>query len=236
VGQELDQNDPANTASSRADGARADAAQPGPSARADGGRPDGGGLPAGAVRLDYAALGTDPIDNARRIAPTFSADSESLTSRMGIEIIEASAQRSVATMPVAGNTQPYGLLHGGASCVLAETIGSLAAALHAGPDKITVGIEINATHHRSASSGLVTAVATMAHGGSTLTTHDIVISDERGRRVCTARLTCLLRDAVPGRQPGPPPGGQPGPLPGGQPGPPSGRQPGPPPGGQPGQS
>jgi len=176
-------------------------------------------MPAGAVRLDYAALGPDPVANARRIAPTFSADPESLTSRMGIEIIEASAQRSVATMPVAGNTQPYGLLHGGASCVLAETIGSLAAALHAGPSKMTVGIEINATHHRSASSGLVTAVATMAHGGSTLTTHDIVISDDRGRRVCTARLTCLLRDAVPGRQPGPEPGSRPGPEPGSRPGP-----------------
>lgn len=173
------------------------------------------------MRLDYAALGPDPVANARRIAPTFSADSGSLTSRMGIEIIEASAQRSVATMPVAGNTQPYGLLHGGASCVLAETIGSLAAALHAGPSKITVGIEINATHHRSASSGLVTAVATMAHGGSTLTTYDIVISDERGRRVCTARLTCLLRDVVPGRQPGAVPGHQAGP----EPGPATGRQP-----------
>ena len=72
---------------------------------------------------------------------------------MGIKITEASPQRVVGTMPVAGNTQPYGLLHGGASCVLAETLGSVGAALHAGPDKFTVGIEINATHHRAARSG-----------------------------------------------------------------------------------
>jgi 1,4-dihydroxy-2-naphthoyl-CoA hydrolase len=123
---------------------------------------------------------------------------DTLVGRMGIKIVEASARRVVATMPVAGNTQPYGLLHGGASCVLAETIGSLASALHAGPDRITVGIEINATHHRAASAGLVTGVATMLHGGSTLSTYDIAITDERGRRVCTARLSCLLLDAVPG--------------------------------------
>ncbi|MGH3275835.1 MAG: hotdog fold thioesterase [Streptosporangiaceae bacterium] len=121
---------------------------------------------------------------------------------MGITIVSATAQRAVATMPVAGNTQPYGLLHGGASCVLAETIGSMASALHAGPDKITVGIEISATHHRSVSEGMVTAVATLAHGGATMTTYEIIISDDQGRRVCTARLSCLIRNAIPGRLPG----------------------------------
>jgi 1,4-dihydroxy-2-naphthoyl-CoA hydrolase len=123
---------------------------------------------------------------------------ETLVARMGITIVEASAERAVATMPVAGNTQPYGVLHGGASCVLAETLGSVAAALHAGPKRTTVGIEINATHHLSVSTGLVTAVATQVHGGRTLTTYDIAITDERGRRVCTARLTCMLRNLPPG--------------------------------------
>src|SRR5205085_6873971 len=104
---------------------------------------------------------------------------------MGISIVEASAQRVVGTMPVAGNTQPYGLLHGGASCVLAETLGSLGSALHAGPERATVGIEISATHHRAVASGRVTGVATMVHGGRTVTTYDVVISDDRGRRVCT---------------------------------------------------
>ena len=123
---------------------------------------------------------------------------ETLAGRMGIKIIEASPERVVGTMPVEGNTQPYGILHGGASCVLAESLGSLGSALQAGPGRITVGIEINATHHRAARSGLVTGVATLAHGGRTMATYDIVITDEDNRRVCTARLSCLHRDAVPG--------------------------------------
>jgi 1,4-dihydroxy-2-naphthoyl-CoA hydrolase len=128
---------------------------------------------------------------------------QTLAGRMGIKILEASPERVVGTMPVDGNTQPYGILHGGASCVLAESLGSLGSALQAGPDRYTVGIEINATHHRAARSGLVTGVATLVHGGRTMSTFDIVITDDDGRRVCTARLSCLHRDAVPGagRQP-----------------------------------
>ncbi len=139
-------------------------------------------------------------DSVQRIAEAFLAGSkDTLVSRMGIAILEATAQRVVGTMPVAGNTQPYGLLHGGASCVLAETLGSLGAALHAGPGRITVGIEISATHHRAATSGQVTGVASMLHGGRTITTYEVVISDEQGRRVCTSRLTCLLSDRIPGK-------------------------------------
>ncbi|MDH2428537.1 hotdog fold thioesterase [Sphaerisporangium sp. TRM90804] len=113
---------------------------------------------------------------------------------MRIEFVEATAERVVGRMPVEGNTQPMGLLHGGASCVLAETLGSTGAGLHAGEGRFAAGIEINATHHRSATSGYVTGVATLLHGGRTLATYDIEITDERGRRVCTARLTCMLRD------------------------------------------
>jgi 1,4-dihydroxy-2-naphthoyl-CoA hydrolase len=123
-----------------------------------------------------------------------------LAATMGIKIVSASAAEVVATMPVAGNIQPYGLLHGGASCVLAETIGSTGAAMHAGPGKVVVGVEINATHHRGASEGEVTGVATRIHGGRTMATYEIVISDAAGRRVCTSRLTCLIRDQVPGQQ------------------------------------
>nr|WP_189178476.1 hotdog fold thioesterase [Microbispora rosea] len=123
------------------------------------------------------------------------APGDHLHQRMGIEILEAGAERVVGRMPVEGNTQPYGLLHGGASCVLAETLGSTGAALHAGPGRIAVGIEINATHHRSATSGHVTGVATRVHGGRTLATYAIEITDDEGRAVCTARLTCMLRDA-----------------------------------------
>jgi 1,4-dihydroxy-2-naphthoyl-CoA hydrolase len=118
-----------------------------------------------------------------------------LPDRLGIVLLEATPERVVGTMPVEGNTQPYGLLHGGASCVLAETLGSVGAALHAAVTHggIAVGVDINATHHRSARSGLVTGVATPIHLGNTAASYEIVITDERGARICTARLTCLLR-------------------------------------------
>lgn len=115
-----------------------------------------------------------------------------LNDKMGIELVEISAERVVATMPVEGNTQPYGLLHGGASVVLAETLGSVGSAIHAHPDKLSVGIEINATHHRSATSGTVTGTATAIHLGRTTATYEVVITDERGKRVCTSRITCAL--------------------------------------------
>jgi len=115
-----------------------------------------------------------------------------LNERMGIELVEISAERVVATMPVEGNTQPYGLLHGGASVVLAETLGSVGSAAHAHPDRLSVGVDINATHHRSATSGTVTGVATAVHLGRSTATYEVVISDESGRRVCTSRITCAL--------------------------------------------
>jgi uncharacterized protein (TIGR00369 family) len=117
---------------------------------------------------------------------------------MGIVFTEAGTDRVVATMPVEGNTQPYGLLHGGASVVLAETLGSIGSALHAGADRVAVGIEINASHHRAAREGLVTGTATPLHLGSTMASWQVEITDERGRAVCTSRITCLLRDAAPG--------------------------------------
>lgn len=134
----------------------------------------------------------DDVEAMRAMNPN------SLMHRMGIEIVEASAQRLVATMPVEGNTQPYGLLHGGASVVLAETLGSIGAALHAGPGKAVVGLDINATHHRAARSGLVTGVATPISLGRTLACYEIVVTDDTGARTCTSRITCLIRDAAPG--------------------------------------
>lgn len=115
-----------------------------------------------------------------------------LNEKMGIQLTEISAERVVGTMPVEGNTQPYGLLHGGASVVLAETLGSVGSAVHAHPDRLSVGIEINATHHRSATSGTVTGTATAIHLGRTMATYEVVITDERGKRVCTSRITCAL--------------------------------------------
>src|SRR5262245_831337 len=115
-----------------------------------------------------------------------------LNETMGIELVEISAERVVATMPVEGNTQPYGLLHGGASVVLAETLGSVGSALHAQPDRVSVGVDINATHHRSATSGTVTGVATALHLGRTMASYEVVITDDAGKRVCTSRITCAL--------------------------------------------
>jgi uncharacterized protein (TIGR00369 family) len=117
---------------------------------------------------------------------------------MGIELVEARPGRVELRMPVEGNTQPYGLLHGGASVVLAESLGSIGSALHAGPDKVVVGVDINATHHRAARAGLVTGVATPLSVGRTLSVWEIVISDEEGKRVCTSRITCLVRERPPG--------------------------------------
>jgi 1,4-dihydroxy-2-naphthoyl-CoA hydrolase len=118
-----------------------------------------------------------------------------LHERMGVVFTEVSAERMVGTMPVEGNTQPYGVLHGGASCVLAEGLASTGAAMHAGPDKIVLGIDINATHHRGVSSGTVTGVATPVHLGGQFATYEIVITDDADRRICTARLTCALLPA-----------------------------------------
>jgi uncharacterized protein (TIGR00369 family) len=118
-----------------------------------------------------------------------------LVERMGISISEASPDRVVGSMPVDGNTQPYGLLHGGASCVLAETLGSVGAAMHAHAaiGGIAVGVDINATHHKAVRTGVVTGVATAVQLGRTIASYEIVITDETGARVCTARLTCVLR-------------------------------------------
>ena len=115
-----------------------------------------------------------------------------LDKKMGIEIIEASPHRLVGTMPVEGNTQPIGLLHGGANVVLAESLGSIGTQLHAGPNRKIVGVDINATHHKSATKGFVTGVATAVSLGKTMCCYDIVITNEEGQRTCTARITCLI--------------------------------------------
>ena len=115
-----------------------------------------------------------------------------LDEKMGVTLLEASPQRVVGTMPVEGNTQPYGLLHGGASVVLAESLGSVGSALHAYPDRQALGVDINATHHRAARSGMVTGTATALHLGRTSACYEVVITDEEGRRLCTSRITCAL--------------------------------------------
>ena len=123
---------------------------------------------------------------------------EQLTDRMGVELTTLSLDEVVGRMPVKGNRQPFGLLHGGASAVLAETLGSTLSALHALPDRFPVGLELACTHHRSATEGWVTGTARPIHVGRSTSTTEIVIVDEQGRRTCTAKLTCLHRDTRPG--------------------------------------
>ncbi len=121
-----------------------------------------------------------------------------LMTRMGMTLDELGADRTVGRMPVTGNTQPFGLLHGGASAALAETLGSYAANAHAEQfGRRAVGVELNVTHHRSATDGEVIGTATALHRGRSLATYEVVVEDPRGRRVATARLTCMLIDANP---------------------------------------
>ncbi len=138
-----------------------------------------------------------PIDPSQlpEMAPDMS--SEQLAARMGLELLTLSLDEVVGRIPVAGNRQPYGLLHGGASAVLAETLGSTLSALHAMPDRFPVGLELACTHHRSATQGWVTGTARPIHVGRSTSTSEIVVVDDRGRRVCTAKLTCLHRDDRP---------------------------------------
>jgi len=118
-----------------------------------------------------------------------------LAETMGIEMTIEDGQ-VVGRMPVVGNTQPYGILHGGATAVLVESIGSVAAAL-AGRGKLSLGIELSVSHHRAVRTGYVTARTEPVHVGGTLASYIIPVVDEEGRRIATGRLTCLLRDAAP---------------------------------------
>jgi uncharacterized protein (TIGR00369 family) len=118
-----------------------------------------------------------------------------LDAKLGIEVLEQSAERVVATMPVAGNRQSFGVLHGGASMAFGEALGSWAAVIHAsGLGKTAVGLDISGTHHRGIREGTVTGVATAIHLGRTTTCHEVVMTDDSGARLCTVRITNLIVD------------------------------------------
>ncbi|OZM72231.1 aromatic compound degradation protein PaaI [Amycolatopsis antarctica] len=122
---------------------------------------------------------------------------QQLNDKIGMELVELGPDRVVATMPVQGNLQPYGLLHGGANATLAEALGSTIAALNAGEGRVAMGLELSCTHHRAVREGTVTGVATPLHIGRGTITADIVLTDDQGRRTCSARLTCVVRDRPP---------------------------------------
>lgn len=137
--------------------------------------------------MDEAALGPDVTEQIRALGIG------ALGERMGMHLTEARKGRVRASLPVAGNTQPFGLLHGGASAVLAETLGSIAAGIHAGWESIVVGVDLSATHHRAVRDGHVHGTAIPLHEGRTVASYDIEIVDDENNRVCSARLTCLIR-------------------------------------------
>ena len=122
---------------------------------------------------------------------------QQLNDKLGLKFTEVDPSRVVATMPVEGNLQPYGLLHGGANASIAEAVGSAVAALNAGEGRAAMGLELTCTHHRAVRAGEVTAVGTPVHVGRGTVTAEIVITDDRGRRSCTAKLTCVIRDQPP---------------------------------------
>lgn len=121
-----------------------------------------------------------------------------LERQLGIELTSAEPGCVEGSMPVDGNRQPFGVLHGGASCVLAETLASVGACLHFAPGA-AAGTEISATHLRPATGGRVTGVATALRLGRTHATYEIKVTDDQGRLVCVARMTCV---AAPGTSPG----------------------------------
>lgn len=125
--------------------------------------------------------------------PLWTIDPGALDDKLGIEVIEQSLERVVATMPVDGNTQSLGRLHGGATAALAEALGSWAAMIHASTlDMVCVGVDLNITHHRSPKSALVRGVATPLHRGRRMATYEVRVEDETGVLVATARITNLL--------------------------------------------
>ncbi|HEY3466655.1 MAG TPA: hotdog fold thioesterase [Amycolatopsis sp.] len=142
--------------------------------------------------------GAVPIDVDRLSGIDPAAADQQLNDKVGMQLIEATAERVIGTIPVEGNLQPYGLLHGGANAVLAEALGSTVAALNAGPGRAAMGLELSCTHHRAVRTGKVTGVATPLHVGRGTITAEIVLTDDEGRRTCTARLTCVVRDRPPG--------------------------------------
>lgn len=120
-----------------------------------------------------------------------------LDDKLDVEITELSAERAVGSMPVAGNQQPFGLLHGGASGVLVETLASMCAMVHGYPDRVGVGVDLNVTHVRGARSGRVTGTATALHLGRSIATYRVDIVDDAGRLTATGRLTCNMIPARP---------------------------------------
>ncbi|MFL5799928.1 MAG: PaaI family thioesterase [Actinomycetota bacterium] len=118
-----------------------------------------------------------------------------LVEKLGIEFLEFGRRRVRARMPVAGNTQPYGLLHGGATASLCETAASVGTAFLVGVDKVSVGIDLSITHVRPARDGWVTVTAVPLRIGRTIAHWEMKVRDDEGRLVAVSRLTLAVRES-----------------------------------------
>ena len=118
---------------------------------------------------------------------------DSIVGHLGIKFLERGDDYLKASMPVDKRTmQPLGILHGGASVVLAETLGSAASYMSLGPSRYSVGLEVNANHIKSVSSGLVIGTARPVHMGSSTQVWDIIIKNEENKLICLSRLTMAV--------------------------------------------
>ncbi|NHB83962.1 PaaI family thioesterase [Tessaracoccus sp. HDW20] len=115
-----------------------------------------------------------------------------LDTKLGLVMTELTAERVVGSIPVDGNQQPFGLLHGGATATLVETLASMGAMMHGHPDRAGVGVDLNVTHLRASRSGRVTGTATAVHLGRSVVTYQVDVRDEEGRLTATGRLTCNM--------------------------------------------
>lgn len=115
-----------------------------------------------------------------------------LDQKLGLEVTELSAGKVVGRLPVEGNTQPAGLLHGGATAAVVETLGSLGSLAHAGAGAQVVGVDLNVTHLRAVREGHITATATPVHLGRTSAVWTVEVRDDAGRLTAVGRLTCRL--------------------------------------------
>ncbi len=118
-----------------------------------------------------------------------------LMERLELEFLEVGTRRLRARIPVKGNTQPYGLLHGGATAALCETIASFGTVYVAGVDKVATGVELNVNHIRAVREGFITATAVPLHVGRTTAVWDMKVHDDDGRLVAASRLTLAIRDS-----------------------------------------
>jgi 1,4-dihydroxy-2-naphthoyl-CoA hydrolase len=123
------------------------------------------------------------------------SEGENLHSLLGIEVVEVTPDKVVFKVPMSSKvSQPYGFLHGGVSALLAEGAASFGGALNVGPDQIVVGTELNCSHLRSMSSGVLTATATPIRKGRRVQVWGIDLTDQDGRQICVARCTLQVLD------------------------------------------